>query len=99
LFQFPLNLVHLPGAKNDLTDWLSRTHFDSKFGPKSEVESREAFSRMDTQDLSIKVFFKAQCPIPFQIWFSRIQFDDEQIETITGVLSPYNPQVIEGKLV
>jgi len=67
---FPLTMVYLPDAKNELTDWLSRTEFDSKFGPKSEVESREAFPRMDTQlDLSMKLFPKRNAQFLFKIDF------------------------------
>jgi len=73
LSQFPLATVHLPGAKNELTDWLSRTEFDSKFCLKFEVESREAFSRMDTQlDLSMKLFPKRNAQFLFKIDFPEV---------------------------
>lgn len=66
----PTTMVHLAGAKNELTDRLSHTDFDMKFGPKSQVESREAFSRMDTElDLPIKLFPN---PIRLQNWFPEI---------------------------
>jgi len=85
LSKFPLTLVHLLGAKNELTDWLSRTEFDSNFGLKSEVES--------CTKRNAQFFFKIDFPE-----FNLSDHDDDQIKTIIAVLYPFNPKVIEGKL-
>jgi len=94
-------MVHLPGAKKELTDWLSRTEFDSKFGLKSEVESHEAFSRVLPTRFVNKTVFQAQCPIPTKNCFPEFNLDDhddDQIKAVIAILSPHDPQVIEGKL-
>jgi len=76
LYQLPLAMVHLPGAKNELPDWLSCVEFDLKFAPKSEVESSEGFSCMDTQlDLSITLFPKRNLQLFFKIDFVSTQFE------------------------
>ena len=54
---FPISTTaaypHIQGLKNELSDYLSRTHFDERLQMKREDLSKQAFRRMDTQlDLS-----------------------------------------------
>ena len=49
LTQFCLNIVHIPGAKNELADFLSRHCFEEKFQVDVEDLARKAFQRMDIQ--------------------------------------------------
>ena len=54
LSQFRLTVHHIPGIKNELTDYISRNNFYALIGESSEALAREAFQRMDVQlDLSM----------------------------------------------
>ena len=54
LSQFRLTVHHIPGIKNELSDYISRNNFDALIGESSEALAKEAFQRMDVQlDLSM----------------------------------------------
>ena len=53
--QFRLTVLHIPGIKNDLSDYISRNNFDARIGESSEALAKEAFERIDVQlDLSMR---------------------------------------------
>ena len=55
LNQFRLIVHHIPGIKNDRSDYISRNNFDALIGESSEALVKEAFQRMDVQlDLSMR---------------------------------------------
>ena len=55
LSQFRLTVHHIPGIKNELSDYKSRNNFDALIGESSEALAREAFQRTDFQlDLSMR---------------------------------------------
>ena len=55
LSQFRLTVHHIPGIKNELSDYISRNNFDAPIGESSEALTKEAFQRMDVQlDLSMR---------------------------------------------
>ena len=55
LSQFRLTVHHIPGIKNELSDYISHNNFDALIGESSEALAREAFQRMDVQlDLSMR---------------------------------------------
>ena len=55
LSQFKLKVHHIPGIKNELSDYISRNNFDALIGESSEALAKEAFQRMDVQlDLSMR---------------------------------------------
>ena len=55
LSQFRLTVHHIPGIKNELSDYILRNNFDALIGESSEALAREAFQRMDVQlDLSMR---------------------------------------------
>ena len=55
LSQFRLTVHHIPGIKNELSDYISRNNFDALIGEISEALAKEAFQRMDVQlDLSMR---------------------------------------------
>ena len=55
LSQFRLTVHHIPGIKNQLSDYMSRNNFDALIGESSEALAKEAFQRMDVQlDLSMQ---------------------------------------------
>jgi len=49
LTQFKLNIVHVPGAKNELCDFLSRHNFNERLQIDIEEQAKSAFQRMDVQ--------------------------------------------------
>ena len=55
LSQFRLTVHHIPGIKNELSDYISRNNFEALIGESSEALARETFQRMDVQlDLSMR---------------------------------------------
>ena len=55
LSRFRLTVHHIPGMKNELSDYISRNNFDAHFGESSEAPAKEGFQRMDVQlDLSMR---------------------------------------------
>ena len=49
LSQFRLTVHHIPGVKNELSDYTSRNNLDALIGESSEALAKEAFQRMDVQ--------------------------------------------------
>ena len=49
LSQFRLTVHHIPGIKNELSDYISRNNFDALIGESSEALAKEAFQRMNVQ--------------------------------------------------
>ena len=43
LSQFRLTVHHIPGIKNELSDYISRNNFDALIGESSEALTKEAF--------------------------------------------------------
>ena len=55
LSQFRLTVHHIPGMKNELSDYISRNNFVALISESSEAVAKEAFQRMDVQlDLSMR---------------------------------------------
>ena len=55
LSHFRLTVHHIPGIKNELSDYISRNNVDALIGESSEALAKEAFQRMDVQlDLSMR---------------------------------------------
>ena len=49
LSPFRLTVHHIPGIKNELSDYISRNNFDALIGESSEALAKEASQRMDVQ--------------------------------------------------
>ena len=49
LSQFRLAVHHIPGMKNELSDYISRNNVDALIGESSEALAKGAFQRMDVQ--------------------------------------------------
>ena len=49
LTQFTLNIVHIPGVKNELCDYISRNNLNEKLQVDIELLAKEAFQKMDVQ--------------------------------------------------
>ena len=58
LQQFKLNILHIPGCRNELCDFLSRGEFENKFQLQFEEAAKDAFQRMDAQ---LDLFFYRKC--------------------------------------
>ena len=55
LSQFRVTVHHIPGIKNELSDYISRYKFDALVRESSEALAKEAFQRMDVQlDVSMR---------------------------------------------
>ena len=55
LRQFGLTVHHIPGTRNELSDYISRNNFDALIGGSPEALAKEGFQRMDVQlDLSMR---------------------------------------------
>ena len=55
LSEFRLTVHHIPGIKNELSEYISRNNFDAPIGESSEALAEEAFQRIDVQlDLSMR---------------------------------------------
>ena len=68
LSQFRLTVHHIPGIKNELSDYISRNNFDALIGESSEALAKEAFQRMDVQlDLSAGSASTTQSPYMGQL--------------------------------
>ena len=55
LSQFRVTVHHIPGIKNELSDYISRNNFDALIGESSEALPKEALQHMEVQlDLSMR---------------------------------------------
>ena len=55
LSQFRLTVHHIPGMKNELSDYIAHNNFDALIAESSEALAKDAFQRMDVQlDLSLR---------------------------------------------
>ena len=90
LSQFRLTVHHIPGRKNELSDFLSRNNFDALIGESSEALAKEAFQRMDVQlDLSMRTagILEGWSPTDYQSEYKEI------LQTLSTGLEP---RVIDG---
>ena len=90
LSQFRLTVHHIPGIKNELSDYISRNNFDALIGESSEALAREAFQRMDVQlDLSMRT-------APIVEGWSLTDYQSEYKEILQTLSTGLEPRVIDG---
>ena len=90
LSQLRLTVHHIPGIKNELFDYISRSNFDALIGESSEAHPKEAFQRMDVQlDLSMRTagILEGWSLTDYQSEYKKI------LQTLSTVLKP---RVIDG---
>ena len=88
--QLRLTVHHIPGTKNELSDYISRNNFDALIGESSEVLAKEAFQRMDVQlDLSM------QTAGILEGW-SPTDYQSEYKEILQNLSTGLEPRVIDG---
>ena len=81
---------HIPGIKNELSDYISRNNFHALIGESSEALAREAFPRMHVQlDLSMRT-----AGIP-EGW-SLTDYQSEYKEILQTLSTGLEPRVIDG---
>jgi hypothetical protein len=91
LSQFRLHIHHIPGAKNELCDMLSRDNFCELFQADSEDLARQAFQRMDIQlDLRMEALeqMKDLCAQDYQ----------EEYPQVWGRIQPHSATLIDGTM-
>ena len=85
-----LTVHHIPGIKNELSDYISRTNFDALRGESSEALAREAFQRMDVQlDLSMRTAGILE-------GWSLTDYQSEYKEILQTLSTGREPRVIDG---
>ena len=90
LSQFRLTVHHIPGIKNELSDYISRNNFDALIGESSEALAREAFPRMDVQlDLSMRTAGILE-------GWSLTDYQSEYEEILQTLSTGLEPRVIDG---
>ena len=90
LSQFRLTVHHIPGIKNELSDYISRNNFDALIGESSEALAKEAFQRMDVQfDLSMRTAGI------LEVW-SLTDYQSECREILQTLSTGLKPRVIDG---
>ena len=91
LSQFRLNIFHIPGAKNEFCDMLSREGFQERFQADSEELARQAFQRMDIQlDLRLEAMAALG-------EMSSADYQDEYA-SVWGRLSPHKAMLIDQQM-
>ena len=90
LSQFRLTVHHIPGIKNELSDYISRNNFDALIGESSEALAKEAFQRMDVQlDLSMRTAGILE-------GWSLTDYQSEYKEILQTLSTGLEPRVIDG---
>ena len=90
LSQFSLTVHHIPGIKNELSDYISRNNFDALIGESSIALAREGFQLMDIQlDLSMRT---AGIPEGWSLTDCQSEYK-EILQTLSTGLEPH---VIDG---
>ena len=90
LSQFRLTVHHIPGIKNELSDYISRNHFAALIGESSEALAKEAFERMDVQlDLSMRSAGILE-------GWSPTNYQSEYKEIFQALSTGLEPRVIDG---
>ena len=81
---------HIPGIKNELSDYISRNNFDALIGESSEVLAKESFQRMDVQlDLSMRTAGILE-------GWSLTDYQSEYKEILQTLSTGLKPRVIDG---
>ena len=89
LSQFRLT-IHIPGIKNELSDYTFRNKFDALMCDSSESFAKEAFQRMDVQlDLSISTAGILQGR-------SQTDYQSEYKDILQTLSTGLEPRVIDG---
>ena len=90
LSQFRLTVHHIPGIKDELSDYISRNNFDALISESSEALAKEAFQRMDVQlDLSMRTAGILE-------GWGGTDYQSEYKEILETLSTGLEPRVIDG---
>ena len=90
LSHFSLTVHHIPGIKDELSDYMSRNNFDALIGESSEGFVKEAFERMDVQlDLSMRTAGILE-------GWSLTDYQSEYKDILQTLSTRLEPRVIDG---
>ena len=90
LSKFRLTVHHIPGIKNELSDYISRNNFDALIGESSDALAKEAVRRMDVQpDLSMRTAGILE-------GWSLTDYQSEYKERLQTLSTGLEPRVIDG---
>ena len=90
LSQFRLTVHHIPGIKNELSDYISRNNFVALIVESFEALAKEAFQRMDVQlDLSMRTAGILE-------GWSLTDYQSEYKEILQTLSTGLEPRVIDG---
>ena len=90
LSQLRLTVHHIPGIKNELSDYISRNNFDALISESSEALAKEAVQRMDVQlDLSMGTAGILE-------GWSLTDYQSEYKEVLQTLGTGLEPRVIDG---
>ena len=85
-----MTVHHIPGIKNELSDYISRNNFDALIGESSEALAKEAFQRMDFQlDLCMNTARILE-------GWSVTDYQSEYKEILQTLSTGLEPRVIDG---
>ena len=88
--QFRLTVRHIPGIKNELSDYILRNNFDALNGESSGALAKEALQRMDVQlDLSMRTAGILE-------GWSLTDYQSKYKEVLQTVSTGPEPRVIDG---
>ena len=93
LSQFNLAIKHIPGVKNELSDWLSRGEFEELTGENFDDLAKQAFERMDVQ-LDFAMLFK----ISEFLSFSKEDYLGSEWESAWLSLEERKSNLLDGML-
>ena len=90
LSQFRLTVHHIPGRKNELSEYILRNNLDALIRESSEALAKEAFQRMDVQlDLSMRTAGILE-------GWSLTDYQSEYKEILQTLSTGLEPRVIDG---
>ena len=90
LSQFRLTVHHIPGMKNELSDYVSRNNFEALIDESCEAVAKEALQRMDVQlDVSIRTAGILE-------GWSLTDYQSEYEEVFQTHSTGLEPRVIDG---
>ena len=85
-----MTVHHIPGIKNEVSDYISRNNVDALIGESSEALAKEAFQRMDVQlDLSMRTAGILE-------GWSLTDYLSEYKEILQTLSTGLQPRVIDG---
>jgi len=93
LSQFPIKIFHLPGKKNELTDYLSRDLVEKALGCEFDQIAKQAFTRMDAQ---LDPFMDTIFTISTNLTFCANHYLDSELKEIWEQLEPHLTKEIDG---